>query len=319
MTNWQKSDFLNITGLLVENELLSKRTWLGVGGVADLYFEPNDEADLARFLQQAPADMPLTVMGAGSNMLVRDGGIEGCVIRLQNQFSRLDMDGEDIIAGAGVTDAELARFAAKNGRGGLSFLVSIPGTIGGGLRMNAGCYGTEFKDVVITARMMAGDGTIYEQTPQEMGMSYRHSDVAGDWIFLSARFATKPAEVASLKAEMKEMLAMRAATQPQGVRTGGSTFANPEGGKAWQVIDEAGCRGLHIGDASMSDKHCNFMINKGNATASDLEMLGEQVRAKVRQSSGINLRWEIKRLGRLPADMTNTPSPSPSMTGDKHD
>ena len=185
--------------------------------------------------------------------------------------------------------------------------------------MNAGCYGAEFKDVVITAKMMARDGTIYEQTPKEMGMSYRHSDVNGDWIFLSARFATKPADVSSLKAEMKEMLAMRAATQPQGVRTGGSTFANPEGGKAWQVIDEAGCRGLHIGDASMSDKHCNFMINKGNATASELEMLGEQVRAKVRQKSGIDLRWEIKRLGRLPAEMTNTPSPSPSMTGDKHD
>ena len=316
MTNWQKRNFDNITGLLLENEPLSKRTWLGVGGIADLYFEPDDEADLARFLKQAEPAMPITVIGAGSNMLVRDGGLEGCVIKLQNQFSHLEFDGADIIAGAGVTDAELARFAAKNGRSGLSFLVSIPGTIGGGLRMNAGCYGTEFKDVVITARMMARDGTIYEQTPQEMGMSYRHSDVATDHIFLSARFATSEGEITDLKTEMKEMLAMRAATQPQGVRTGGSTFANPEGGKAWQVIDEAGCRGLQIGDASMSDKHCNFMINKGNATASDLEMLGEQVRDKVRQSSGIELRWEIKRLGRLPGETTTT---AQTMTGDKHD
>ena len=316
MTRWHKQHFTDISGVLLANEHLSKRTWLGVGGVADLYFEPQDEADLARFLQQAPTDMPITVMGAGSNMLVRDGGIEGCVIKLQGRFSALSIEGDDIIAGAGTTDAELARFAAKNGRGGLSFLVSIPGTIGGGLRMNAGCYGAEFKDVVMQARIMARDGTIYHQTPQEMGMSYRHSDVAADAIFLSARFATKPAQIDELKAEMKQMLSMRAETQPQGVRTGGSTFANPDGGKAWQAIDKAGCRGLQIGDASMSDKHCNFMINQGQATARDLEALGEEVRAKVRESSGIDLRWEIKILGRL---LDEKVAPSIAITGDKHD
>ena len=316
MIRWAEQNFKDIRGLLLAHESLSKRTWLGVGGLADLYFEPQDETDLARFLQQAPADMPITVMGAGSNMLVRDGGIEGCVIKLQGSFSALAIEGDDIIAGAGVTDAELARFAAKNGRGGLSFLVSIPGTVGGGLRMNAGCYGAEFKDVVTEARLMARDGTIHHQTPQEMGMSYRHSDVAADWIFLSARFATKPAPIDELKAEMKQMLLMRAETQPQGVRTGGSTFANPEGGKAWQVIDKAGCRGLQIGDASMSDEHCNFMINQGKASASDLETLGEEVRAKVKQSSGIELRWEIKILGR-PLD--NKTASTLAMTGDKHD
>ena len=316
MTRWHKQHFTDITGLLLADESLSKRTWLGVGGMADLYFEPHDEADLARFLQQVPAEMPITMMGAGSNMLVRDGGIEGCVIKLQGSFSQLSIEGDDIIAGAGITDAELARYAAKNGRGGLSFLVSIPGTIGGGLRMNAGCYGTEFKDVVQEARLMAPDGTIHHQTPQEMGMAYRHSDVPANWIFLSARFATKPAAIDELKAEMKQMLAMRAETQPQGVRTGGSTFANPDGGKAWQVIDNAGCRGLQIGEASMSDKHCNFMINQGAATAHDLEALGEEVRAKVKQSSGIDLRWEIKILGR-PLDKKT--APSFAMTGDKHD
>ena len=317
MTRWHKKDFTNISGLLLENEELSKRTWLGVGGIADLYFEPQDESDLATFLQQAPLDMPITMMGAGSNMLVRDGGIDGCVIKLQNDFTQIIIDGTDIIAGAGVTDAELARFAAKNARGGLSFLVSIPGTIGGGLRMNAGCYGSEFKDVVIEARIMARDGTIHHQTPEQMGMSYRHSDVSPDWIFLSARFATNEARSEDMKAEMKDMLAMRAQTQPQGVRTGGSTFANPEGGKAWQVIDKAGCRGLQIGDASMSDKHCNFMINNGAATAHDLEMLGEDVRTKVKQSSGIDLRWEIKILGRPLSDIP--PQAVLDSLGDQHD
>ena len=317
MTRWRKHTFKNIAGLLSEEEMLSKRTWLGVGGKADLYFEPQDEADLARFLAQADDDMPITIMGAGSNMLVRDGGIDGCVIKLQGPFSAMSVEGTDIHAGAGATDAELARFAAKQGCGGLSFLVSIPGTIGGGLRMNAGCYGSEFKDVVRDARIMAKDGTIHNLTPEEMGMSYRHSDIAPDWIFLSARFATSPADPHDLKAEMKHMLAKRAETQPQGVRTGGSTFANPEGGKAWQEIDKAGCRGLQIGDASMSDKHCNFMINQGNATAQDLEMLGEKVRSKVKQSSGIDLRWEIKILGRAADDIHK--NPHSAALGDNHD
>lgn len=294
-------DMTKTTGLLLRDEALASRTWLGVGGAADIYFEPADEADLARFMASLPADMPLTILGAGSNMLVRDGGIEGAVIKLTGPLATLSVDGDIITAGAGATDADLARFAARNGKTGLAFLISIPGTIGGGLRMNAGCYGSEFKDVVIAARIMDRTGTIHKMTVEEMGMAYRHSDVPADMIFLSADFKVAQTDDSSaIKAEMKEMLAMRAATQPQGVRTGGSTFANPEGHKAWQLIDAAGCRGKRIGDASMSEKHCNFLINHGAATAHDLEQLGTEIVNQVRQQSGVELRWEIKRLGRHP-------------------
>ncbi|MGC6518353.1 MAG: UDP-N-acetylmuramate dehydrogenase [Candidatus Puniceispirillaceae bacterium] len=298
-------DTTALRGLILTDEVLETRTWLGVGGKADLYFEPADEADLAAFLKAIPKDMPVTILGAGSNMLIRDGGIEGAVIRLCGAFSQLSCEQDHIIAGAGATDADLARFAARHNMAGLSFLVSIPGTIGGGLRMNAGCYGSEFKDVVISARMMDKQGTIHQMTPLEMGMAYRHTNVDEQMIFLSATFRTTKGESAQIKAEMREMLQMRARTQPQGVRTGGSTFANPEGHKAWQVIDEAGCRGLRIGDASMNDKHCNFLINHGHATARDIEALGETVRARVLDKSGIHLRWEIRRLGRaLPQKQT---------------
>lgn len=298
MTDSHKSISLNIRGLLLFDEPLNKRTWLGVGGKADIYFEPADEADLAQFLANTPSDLPLTIIGAGSNMLVRDGGIEGAVIKLVGEMAQTRLSGDIITAGAGATDAEVARFAARHDRAALAFLVTIPGTIGGGIRMNAGCYGSEFKDVLISARMMARDGTIHHLTPDEMGMAYRHSDVSDEMIFLSADFATKAGKMADIKAEMKEMLAMRAQTQPQGVRTGGSTFANPEGHKAWQVIDEAGCRGKRIGDASMNEKHCNFLINHGAASARDIERLGTEVIEAVRATCGVELRWEIKRIGR---------------------
>ena len=291
-------NFKHIRGLLSADEVMAPRTWLGVGGQADLYFEPADEADLEQFLKQLSTDMPLTVIGAGSNMLIRDGGVEGAVIRLSGALAEISLDGDIITAGAGATDADVARSAAKQGRAGLAFMVTIPGTIGGGLRMNAGCYGVEFKDVVRTARLMDRRGDIHQMTPDEMGMRYRHSDVSQEMIFLSAELITAQGEIADIKAEMKHMLQMRAQTQPQGVRTGGSTFANPQGHKAWQLIDEAGCRGLRVGDASMSDKHCNFLLNHGAATAQDIESLGEQVRDKVRQSAEVELRWEIRRLGR---------------------
>ena len=298
MTRLILSDTSQIRGLLLQDEALASRTWLGVGGKADIYCEPADEDDLACLLSLLADDVPITILGAGSNMLVRDGGLDGVVIKLTGAMAEVRQEGDSIIAGAGASDAELARFAAKAGRAGLSFLVSIPGTIGGGLRMNAGCYGSEFKDVVISARLMARDGTICEMTPQEMGMAYRHSDVSGDMIFLSASFATSAGDKDAIKAEMKEMLAMRAATQPQGVRTGGSTFANPTGHKAWQLIDNAGCRGKRVGDASMSEKHCNFLINHGAATASDIEQLGCEIAEAVKAHSGISLRWEIKRIGK---------------------
>lgn len=299
MTHLDISDLqAKLRGTLLADERLSQRTWLGVGGCADMYFEPVDEDDLAVFLRAIPHDMPLTMLGAGSNMLIRDGGLEGAVIKLTGKMADITKDGDIITAGAGATDADVARFASRNNRGGLAFLVTIPGTIGGGLAMNAGCYGSEFKDVVITARMMDRSGAIHEMTPSQMGMSYRHSDVAGSMIFLSARFKSIAADAADTKAEMKEMLAMRAASQPQGVRTGGSTFANPHGHKAWQVIDAAGCRGKRVGDASMNEKHCNFLINHGAATAADIEQLGCAVADAVRAHSGVELRWEIKRLGR---------------------
>ena len=299
MTHLDISDLqAKLRGTLLADERLSRRTWLGVGGCADMYFEPADEDDLAEFLRAIPHDMPLTMLGAGSNMLIRDGGLEGAVIKLTGKMADITKDGDIITAGAGATDADVARFASRNNRGGLAFLVTIPGTIGGGLAMNAGCYGSEFKDVVITARMMDRSGAIHEMTPSQMGMSYRHSDVASSMIFLSARFKSIAADAADIKAEMKEMLAMRAASQPQGVRTGGSTFANPHGHKAWQVIDAAGCRGKRVGDASMNEKHCNFLINHGAATAADIEQLGCAVADAVRAHSGVELRWEIKRLGR---------------------
>lgn len=296
--------FTDIRGFLVADEALASRTWLGVGGKADIYFEPQDEADLACFLRQLDENTPLTILGAGSNMLIRDGGLAGAVIKLSGDLASVRLDETSVIAGAGATDADVARFAARHGRAGLAFLVTIPGTIGGGLRMNAGCYGSEFKDVLITARMMAKDGSIHEMTPAQMGLSYRHSDVPEDMIFLSARLATHDGTTDEIKNEMKQMLQMRAATQPQGVRTGGSTFANPDGGKAWDEIDKAGCRGTRIGDASMSDKHCNFLINHGAASAYDLEALGEHVRDAVRAHSGTELRWEIKRLGRFLPDQS---------------
>ena len=294
-------DMTQTTGLILRDETLATRTWLGVGGTADIYCEPTDEADLARFVTALPADMPLTILGAGSNMLVRDGGIEGAVIKLTGPLAELSLNGDIITAGAGATDAELARFAARHNKAGLAFLISIPGTIGGGLRMNAGCYGSEFKDVITSARLMDRTGKICQMTPDEMGMAYRHCEVPSDMIFLSADFkVTQTDDSSAIKAEMKEMLAMRAATQPQGVRTGGSTFANPQGHKAWQLIDAAGCRGKRIGDASISEKHCNFLINHGAASAHDLETLGTQIIDEVRQQSGVELRWEIKRLGRHP-------------------
>jgi len=289
-----------VMGTLTQNAPLHQLTWLRVGGKADWLFEPADEADLQNFLQAIPSDMPITILGAGSNTLIRDGGIAGTVIRLTGPFTSITQNGPVITAGAGTPDGEVARFAAKAGCAGLSFLIGIPGTIGGGLRMNAGAYGTEFKDVLITARALTRAGEIIEATAADMGMAYRHSEAPSDWIFLSASFQTSAGDQNALRAEMKEMIAQRGDAQPIGARTGGSTFANPEGHKAWQVIDAAGCRGLSVGGAHMSEKHCNFLINEGTASATDIETLGELVRSRVADNSGISLRWEIRRIGRHP-------------------
>ena len=274
-------------------------TWFGVGGPADIIFSPADAADLGSFLAACPADIPLLAVGAGSNLLVRVGGIGGVVIRTPAHMNAVSHDGETVLAGAGALDAEVARHAAKAGLAGLEFLIGIPGTVGGGLRMNAGAYGGEFRDVVIRAHGFDRSGTPFSATPDDMGMAYRHSDAPDDWIFTHAEFRAAAGDATRIRARMKEIVASRGDAQPRGVRTGGSTFANPPGGKAWQEIDAAGCRGMEIGAAQVSEKHCNFLINRGGASAHDIESLGETVRNRVAARGGPALRWEIRRVGRL--------------------
>ena len=278
---------------------MAGHTWFGVGGPADIIFSPADAADLGSFLAACPADIPLLAVGAGSNLLVRDGGIGGVVIRTPAHMNAVSHDGETVLAGAGALDAEVARHAAKAGLAGLEFLIGIPGTVGGGLRMNAGAYGGEFRDVVIRAHGFDRSGTPFSATPDDMGMAYRHSDAPDDWIFTHAEFRAAAGDATRIRARMKEIVASRGDAQPRGVRTGGSTFANPPGGKAWQEIDAAGCRGMEIGAAQVSEKHCNFLINRGGASAHDIESLGETVRNRVAARGGPALRWEIRRVGRL--------------------
>ena len=291
--------FSGLKGAFLPMAELAGLTWMRVGGPADLLFSPEDSRDLQTFLKQCPADVPLTCLGAGSNSLIRDGGIAGIVIHLSAYLTRIEHDDMIIRAEAGCADSEVARYAAKAGVGGLEFLVSIPGTIGGGIIMNAGCYGKEFKDVLIDAEGLTRSGEPVVLTPEDLQLSYRRSQVPEDVIITAARLKGQPADQTEIRAIMKHMLSSRAASQPVGVYTGGSTFANPDGGKAWQQIDAAGCRGMQRGDASVSEKHCNFLINQGSATAADIEQLGEDVRAAVAAHSGIELRWEIRRMGRL--------------------
>ena len=287
-----------VRGSYAEQASMARHTWFGVGGPADVIFCPADASDLGAFLAACPADIPLLAVGAGSNLLVRDGGVAGVVIRLTDGLTTISHEGSIITAQTGALDAEVARYAAKAGLGGLEFLIGIPGSIGGGLRMNAGAFGSEFKDIVINARGFDRQGNAITATPIDMGMAYRHTDAPADWIFTSATLQTTPDDSAEIRARMKEIIAHRGDAQPRGVRTGGSTFANPDGGKAWQEIDRVGCRGLCVGGAQISEKHCNFLINTGDATASDIETLGEAVRARVAASGGPDLRWEIRRVGR---------------------
>ena len=278
---------------------MSRHTWFGVGGPADVVFCPRDADDLAQFLASCPADIPLLPVGAGSNLLVRDGGVAGVVIRLNEFMTSISHDGTSVTADAGATDADVARYAARAGLAGLEFLIGIPGTIGGGLRMNAGAYGGEFRDITLRAYGFDRQGNAVSATPDEMGMAYRHSDAPVNWIFTHATLSAVTGVPDDIKARMKEIITSRGDAQPRGVRTGGSTFANPPGGKAWQEIDAAGCRGMVIGGAQVSEKHCNFLINTGTANAHDLETLGEAVRGRVQEHGGPPLRWEIRRVGRL--------------------
>ena len=286
-----------VKGELIPMAEMAKHTWFGVGGPAEVMFCPKDQDDLIQFMKALPEDIPVYPVGAGSNLLVRDGGMDGVVINTVKFMNTLERHDDVLTVGAGIHDAEVARAAARLELGGLEFLIGIPGTIGGGLRMNAGAYGTEFKDIVISATAVDRKGNIHTATPQEMGMAYRHSDAPQDWIFTEARLKATPDQEAEIRARMKEIVTSRGDAQPKGVRTGGSTFANPTPDKAWQLIDQAGCRGLKNGAAMVSEKHCNFLINTGGATAEEIETLGETVRAKVAEQSGISLRWEIRKIG----------------------
>jgi len=286
-----------VRGSYSANVQLAKYTWFKVGGPAEVVFRPADTDDLTHFLLNKPDDVPVTVIGVGSNLLVRDGGIPGVVIRLGKGFAKIETDGDIIRAGSGALDILVSRHAAEANLTGLEFLSGIPGTIGGALRMNAGAYGREMKDVTLNAMAVDLQGNLHGLTNDELGFSYRHSNIPEDWIFTEARLQAEPGNANTIAARMAEIKSYREESQPVRTPTGGSTFANPEGHKAWELIDKAGCRGLKRGGAMVSEKHCNFLINTGGATAADLEGLGEEVRRRVFETSGVTLKWEIRRIG----------------------
>jgi UDP-N-acetylmuramate dehydrogenase len=286
-----------VRGRYTENAPLGPVTWFRVGGPAEVMFRPVDAADLAGFLAGKPADVPVIVLGVGSNLLVRDGGVPGVVVRLGRGFAGIETEGDEVRAGAGALDVNVALVAGDAGIAGLEFLSGVPGTIGGALRMNAGAYGAETKDVVVGARAVDPVGRVRDLDPEDLGFGYRCCAVPRDWIFVSARLRGRLGDRAAIARRTEEIRTAREQTQPIRSRTGGSTFANPPGGKAWELIDRAGCRGLTRGGAQVSEKHCNFLINTGNATAADLEALGEEVRRRVFETSGVRLEWEIQRIG----------------------
>lgn len=292
-----KSRALKLRGRLLPNQSLAELTWFRVGGPAQALFMPEDEADLAYFLGLLPADIPVTVVGLGSNLIVRDGGIPGVVVRLGRGFSDVTVDGLRVTAGAAVPDVRVARAAQEAGVAGLAFMRGIPGAVGGALRMNGGAYQGETKDILIEARAVDRQGRIHTLGIADMHYTYRHCGAPEDYIFTQAVFQGTRGDPAEIAAAMDKITESREATQPIKSRTGGSTFKNPPGGKAWQLIDAAGCRGLVVGGAQVSELHCNFLINLGGATATDIETLGETVRRRVKENSGVDLEWEIKRIG----------------------
>jgi UDP-N-acetylmuramate dehydrogenase len=278
---------------------IAELVWFRVGGPAEVVFHPADRDDLAYFLRHKLADVPVIVIGVGSNLLVRDGGIAGVVVRLGRGLSEIALKDDGLHVGAGALDANVALTAMQLGLGGLEFLSGIPGTIGGGLRMNAGAYGGEIKDVLIRAEAVDGKGNVHAVAASELGLAYRHCGAPDDWIFTSAVLRAPPAEPAAVAARMRDIKEKREATQPVRARTGGSTFKNPPGASAWKLIEGAGGRGLTRGGARVSEQHCNFLINEGRATAADIEGLGDHLVERVRTTTGVTLEWEIKRIGAL--------------------
>ena len=292
-----KARMPELRGRLLANQSLAEFAWFRVGGPAQALYMPEDENDLAYVMRNLPAEIPVTVVGAGSNLIVRDGGVPGLVVRLGRGFNAVTVEeGARIRAGAALLDVMVAREAQKAGIAGLAFLSGIPGSIGGALRMNGGAYGGETKDVLVEARGVDRQGNLRKFSNADMGFSYRHCGVADDVIFTQALFQGRPGEPDQIAAEMAEIKQKRDASQPRN-RTGGSTFKNPPGLSAWKLVDEAGCRGLTVGGAQVSALHSNFLINLGHATAADIETLGETVRERVKAHSGVQLEWEIKRIG----------------------
>ncbi len=290
-----------VRGRLTENAPLNGVTWFRVGGPAEVMFRPADRDDLLDFLKGKPEDVPVTVLGVASNVLIRDGGLPGVTLRLGRGFADITAEDSDILCGAAALDLNVALAAKLAGVAGLEFLSGVPGTIGGAVRMNAGAYGKEIKDVLVWAEAADAYGQVHRLTNDDLKFEYRRSALPADWICLGARLAGEAGDRAEIEARMKEIQSQRADSQPIRSRTGGSTFKNPQGYKAWQLIDAAGCRGLTVGGAMVSEKHCNFLINTGEATAADLENLGEEVRRRVKETSNVELEWEIRRLG-VPAN-----------------
>jgi UDP-N-acetylmuramate dehydrogenase len=289
-----------VRGSITRGAPLKDLVWFRAGGPAEVLFRPADAEDLASFMAAKPADLRVSVIGVGSNLLVRDGGIPGAVVRLSSAFGKVETDGMRVRAGAAALDGAVARAAADAGIAGLEFLRGVPGTIGGALKMNAGCYGKEIRDVFVEALAIDAKGNKIGLSGADMAFEYRKAKGAGDdLIFIEAVLQGARDEPAAIRARMEELSANREASQPIKSKTGGSTFKNPLGHKAWQLIDQAGCRGLKIGAAQVSEKHTNFLINTGDASAADLEALGEEVRKRVQEKWGVLLEWEIKRVGVL--------------------
>ena len=287
-----------VRGKLTPNAPLAPLVWFKSGGEAQWLFEPRDEDDLVDFLRELDPDLPLMALGLGSNMIVRDGGVPGVVVRLGKAFSKIDrVDDVTIRCGGGASGILVSSTARDAGIAGLEFLRGIPGTVGGFVRMNGGAYGREVKDILVSARLVLRDGTVVEWPLDKLGYTYRHSEVPAGAVVVEATLRGAPGKPDAIGAEMDAIARAREESQPLRSRTGGSTFKNPPGHKAWALIDAAGCRGLKLGDAQVSEKHCNFLLNLGTATSADIEALGEEVRRRVRAKTNITLEWEIQRVG----------------------
>jgi len=287
-----------VAGKLTPNAPLAPLVWFKSGGTADWLFEPKDVADLQDFLRQLDPAVPVMALGLGSNLIVRDGGWPGVVVRLGKAFAKVTKsDDLTLDCGGGASGILVSSTARDNGIAGLEFLRSIPGTVGGFVRMNGGAYGSEVKDILVDCDVVLRDGSLLTLSVAELGYTYRHSELPEGAIVVAARFKGRPGVAAAIQAEMERIAASREASQPLRSKTGGSTFKNPEGHKAWQLVDAAGCRGLQVGGAQVSEKHTNFLINTGEATSADIEALGDEVRRRVKANSGVELEWEIQRVG----------------------